>query len=672
MRTNVMDLKLDAAKASEHWKVLEMTEPEPAGGWMSGSPLIDALVDSPVPIAGVVFCASPRKRVLVAVPVADDFEKLLAYVRSLIPDSSCRPLSWIGLYESSLRDCLRLLWVIVANKLGGKGKVACQNVTGKFFVNVSQRKCWIERYVGNDKKSKDPHAEAVFLEVCIDEDCEFSLAVRSFTKRKLLLKECDSLNWNNLKAEARRRRIVSCLQGFRISSARILSSARGQEDGDVYVLRKLMAVNSKNEVDWGAYIVDDWSGTKVGVIKELMAYFKVVHGDYAQISFKELDESGRIKTYKPTKKELSCKEPSLPDVGGPMAWREDELPIRIVAAEGCEELRAEIEGYLAKVGIAVSESEGRLSLCCIPAKDFVSKESDPYAKMVQYPAQHVTAEILVSRSYKKKKGLERTLENMVSWPGLETSLKELRIKGDIEAGRIRLYDWSRIGIDETLAFAMVVEKGEDGEPSSFAVLEISPDGSMLFAHMDSFYDGDDEFVDQSVRALDEEPEGTWCCVSPSLGTVVGTETKMVTMPSFTAMADYAAEFKQGKADAGQRSAETLMALYGDEFDIAWAVEPGGMSALYYAADCHNARTKRARATRLRRLTSFDGPIEPWLDILMTMLDVWFVKMREGTVRPFPIKYLREWCDYMRAWCPLEDPSAADMSDMGFWNCSTTK
>lgn len=159
----------------------------------------------------------------------------------------------------------------------------------------------------------------------------------------------------------------------------------------------------------------------------------------------------------------------------------------------------------------------------------------------------------------------------------------------------------------------------------------------------NLYCGEDSFINDALFALQAEREGAWCCVVPSLGCAVGTETPLTTMPDIDAMREYLRKAAAGEDVPTERSTDTLMALYGDTFDIAWAEEAGGASALYYASDCHNANVKRARATRLRRLRTLDGTsVAPWMELLMPMLDVWFVKMRESTVRPFPLKYLNEW------------------------------
>lgn len=636
MLTNILELGLDGEEAGRTWSIFEMREGRGEGEAAWGSPLSLELPAAPFPIAGVTYCAKPLRRVLVATEPTVTRSDLLAFARDRGLDVTCRKLDWSALAADSPRDCLRLLWAMLGQRDG------CQNVAGKLFVNVPGEKAWKPRYVG-DKKARDERGEVVFMEVCIGDACELTLAVRTFTKKELLYKEHGLWKYGNEEEKEERLGILGSLTRYRISGNRALSAARGDDcGGDVYLQRKLMAVQGqRNTVDYNSHVAESRKDTKTGVVMDILALFHAFHCPYARLGFKELPESGRIETYRPAARVARAKEAALPEAGSPMEWRPDELPLRLACADGCEDLMAGISDYLERKGIPVSAGKGRLSLCCVPRQEDVKKEDDPYARLAPFPAQHVTEEILGSITYKK--GRPHEPANIASWAGLETSLKELRIKGDIAAGGIRLYDWARRGLGETVAFACVSETDKRGRPVAYALVKVSPERTISFGAVDNLYCGEDPFTNEALLALQAEREGTWCCVSPSLGCAVGTETSLTTMPDIDAMRDYLRKAAAGEEVPTERSTEALMALYGDTFDIAWAEEAGGASALYYAADCHNANVKRARATRLRRVRTLDGaPVAPWMALLMPMLDVWFVKMRESTVRPFPLKYLDEW------------------------------
>lgn len=633
MLTNILELELDGEEAGKNWSVFEMREGDSK---VFDSPLSLELPAAPFPIAGVAYCARPARRVLVATEPTVTRGDLLAFARDKALDVTCKQLDWSVLAADSPRDCLRLLWSMLGQREG------CQNVAGKLFVNVAGEKAWKPRYVG-DKKDKDKRGEAVFMEVCIGNSCELTLVVRTFTKKELLYKEHGLWKYGSKEEKKERLELLDSLTRYKISGNRALSAARGDDgEGDLYLQRKLMAVKGqRNTVDYNSHVAESRNNTKTGVAMDILALFHAFHCPYAKLSFKEMPESGRIATYRPTARVARAKEAALPEAASAMEWRPDELPLRLVCADGCEDLMADISGYLERKKIPVSAGEGRLSLCCVPRREDVEGEDDPYARLAPFPAQHVTEEILGSIAYKR--GMPHEADNIASWAGLETSLKELRIKGDIAAGGIRLYDWARRGPEETVAFASVSETDKRGRPVAYGLVKVSPEGAVSFEAMDNLYCGEDPFINDALYALQAEREGAWCCVAPSIGCAVGTETPLTTMPDIDAMREYLRKAAAGEDVPTERSTETLMALYGDTFDIAWAEEAGGTSALYYAADCHNANVKRARATRLRRVRTLDGaPVAPWMALLMPLLDVWFVKMRESTVRPFPLKYLDEW------------------------------
>lgn len=635
MITNILELELDGDEAERNWSVFEMREARDDQGCFRSALAIE-LARAPFQIVGVAYSARPVRRVLVATEPTVTKSDLLGFAREKKLDVTCRQINWRALAATSERDCLRLLWAMVGQKDG------CQNVAGKLFVNVPSDKAWKARYVG-DKADKDDRGEAVFMEVCVGNSCELSLAVRSFTKKELLYREHSLWKYKDEKAGKERLELLDSLTRYKITGNRVLSAARGVDGrSDVYLQRKLMAVRGqRNTVDYNSHVAARRNSTKIGVAMDILALFHAFHSPYARLSFKTIQESGRIATYRPKAKEVRTKEAALPQAGAPLEWRPDELPLHIVAADGCGDLAEKISDYLVAIDIPVSAREGRLSLCCIPCRDDVKAQDDPYAKLAPFPSQHVTGEILGSITYKKK--AKREPGDISSWAGLETSLKELRIKGDIAAGRIRLYDWASHGPKEAVAFAVVTEVDKHGKAAAYGLVRITPEGAMAFEAMDNLYCGEDPFIVEALSALQVEREGVWCCVSPSLGVVIGTDTGLTTMPDIEGMKDYLRKAAAGDDVSSERSVETLMALYGDTFDIAWAEEGDGASALYYAADCHNANIKRARATRLRRVRTLDGgPIAPWMEILMPMLDVWFVKMRESTVRPFPLKYLNEW------------------------------
>ncbi len=639
MRTNIMRLELDARRAGEAWDVLEMREGAAAGEHRFDSPLAAMLADSPVAVAGVAFCLAPR-RVLVAAPRGTDPSDLARFARSSGIDATCRRITWASLREESERDCLRLLWSMLGRRDGA------QNVSGRIFAKISEKKTWVGRYASKKSKKKDPRAEAVFLEVCIGKRCELYLMVRTFTKRSLLIEECEAGSWKNEGAKAARLRKIEALPGFRVSEGRVLSSAKAEGDDPVYVMRKLAAVNDRNAVDFASFSPDKWGFSKTDVLAELLGLFSAVHGGYASVSFEEIEESGRIETYAPGKRAKEAREPALPGEGGLLAWRDDELPLRLVCAPGCEGLADKVLAYLSSKGLAaVSGRQGRLSLCCVPAKE-AAGEDDPYAQLAPFPSQHLTPAILGGEAYRK--GEKHLPENVIGWPAVDAALKELRIKGDVDAGAVRLFDWASLALAEPLLFASPLGPGaeDDGEEGvdvgKYAAIRIEADGRMGFLSVDDLYDEGDPLVDEAIMALQSQDAGSWCCVSPSLGCALGRETTLTTMPDLEAVRAYRRAFKAGDAEGGPRSEDVLRSLYGDGLDIAWSVEPKAASALYYASDCQKARTAQARATRLRRIESLSGPVEPWMDLLMPMLDVWFVKMRASTVRPFPLKYLDEW------------------------------
>lgn len=84
---------------------------------------------------------------------------------------------------------------------------------------------------------------------------------------------------------------------------------------------------------------------------------------------------------------------------------------------------------------------------------------------------------------------------------------------------------------------------------------------------------------------------------------------------------------------------------------------------YYVGSTNSVKETITRATRLREIvgiipeensTTQENLIIDSIEDLMKMMNVGFVRVNQYTVRPFPIKYIREYCDYQNRKAKLRD------------------
>ena len=263
----------------------------------------------------------------------------------------------------------------------------------------------------------------------------------------------------------------------------------------------------------------------------------------------------------------------------------------------------------------------QLNICVIHNAEYYNGSDDPHAKNYDgYTVQHIT------------------LENFMGSAdaAISTVVHEMLIKHDIEVGRISLFDWGGIGINDKISFGTQTTI-DDVERYFF--MKIEPDGSFEFEEQKMDLFALNEYTDcVNIFAGSKEVSGI---IRYSNGDInVIREASWFTIPEIEKIHSELSEgntYLRGKAPRQELlSAITDIKLFGQ----------GDRKYYFVGIIGEGMRTNVAHAANIRMVEPYKNSVLRFEDLL-PLMNVTFVRNGQLTVMPFPFKYLREYIQSMK-------------------------
>ena len=379
--------------------------------------------------------------------------------------------------------------------------------------------------------------------------------------------------------------------------------------------------DTRNRVDFVDFDSEDaLSATRSYAISSMVSTFDMIYGDIVSLRLRSMsvgrrdidrnrrfaDEKGRIASI------LSDGVRIIDHVGDPGKVA--------VLTDACSDSGVAFE-------VTGTPRFGLPVIHIVPDKGSVPEVDDPYGRDAVSIVQHVQVGSI-------RKGRTRSTG--------ESILKELAIKRDVAEDVMRMFDWTSLGFQSDVVFALPArprKRGEEGErppEDRVALLTVHPDGTMSFSTARGL-----EAPFWSTDITDGGAEGVieW---DGNVMEVRTTDVFAVTDPM--RLRDAMREnVDEGRSPSyGLRNAEFRDECLVESTDINW-IPFSDTDWLYYVGEIgYGMRTTVPTASVVRRVHVVKGT--QFMDRLVCMLDVAFVRNRRSTVLPFPFKYLREYAN----------------------------
>lgn len=304
-----------------------------------------------------------------------------------------------------------------------------------------------------------------------------------------------------------------------------------------------------------------------------------------------------------------------------------------------DDLFNDLKQHFNGAGVIESDDKRRSFGCfevrLIHDKKYYQKNGlkDPHTSDSQmFLYQHITIE-----------RLEEMKKN--SWGSLiGNCIENLAVKMENYQSRLLLTEWPFLKtdgspLDSDYTFATSVDSDED-EDKEYAAITITSDGRIKdICYLDYEVDYD------LIESLSLDPVHTEYAVMDSSGNInVVKETGLFCIPN----ADEIRQKWNDNLSADLRS-DGFRDLEGRNKYLSECVDINyfcaGDSNLYYYVGYVGAGTKLKfpRAANIRLVQTY-GDSKLFLDDLMTMMSVPYVRHNQCTVQPFPLKNLREWTE----------------------------
>ncbi len=251
-------------------------------------------------------------------------------------------------------------------------------------------------------------------------------------------------------------------------------------------------------------------------------------------------------------------------------------------------------------------------------------EKDTYSDDKCNTMQHVTIE-----SY-----IEKDRQNIA-----ETMVEELSVKDDINHGVITLYDWTARSYSGDYVFAIALPDEENDLSCRYATLSINPNGSTEYSIFD--LDDDVPFPKLATAVLKKDVD---CSIMDPNGNINSIRrTNLITMVDADKLRDKLLDNQKtgSGVTTGIRTEEGLMEYLPECIDINTLYVSENCTAYYVGVIGKGMDRKVKKAAIIREVVVDSGSVS-FIEDIMNMMAVPFVRHDQTTVLPFPVKYLREW------------------------------
>ncbi|MDE7122422.1 MAG: hypothetical protein K2O42_09725 [Oscillospiraceae bacterium] len=357
-----------------------------------------------------------------------------------------------------------------------------------------------------------------------------------------------------------------------------------------------------------------FSRSKMGILAETVLHFNEVFKNMAYIDFEAVSEYDSLNDTKENKnfikEKLQIQEIRIVDMIG------DESSKKF-----CKEMKEHLfEEYQITVKIGKRPDKNCLNLCLIHEASYYHGKDDPHQK--QYPdtaIQHIT--------------LENFADNVKY--ATSTVIHELLIKSDLQDRKIRLFDWSKLGLTEDISFGIAENIEENVEHYFFMC--IHPDGTFFIEEQEPILFEQIEYS-QCTEIFSEpknNPQDFRGIIRDNHGNInIIDDTDLITIPEIF---DLRQELENGNTKL--RNGKKRELLLPSVTDIRYFQKNGN---IYYFSGVigYGMKPDVHTAMHIRKVKPYeDAPL--FFEKLLPLMNVRFVRNKQLTVYPFPFKYLRE-------------------------------
>lgn len=446
--------------------------------------------------------------------------------------------------------------------------------------------------------------QVLSLELKITRDLRFEFSVRTFTSTKLK----DKIKFDKTKFSEYPQYVLTTKDTLRRKlkgdspEAFILRQIEGQK-------AKLPFLDIKN--------IESFDRCKLGLVRKTISLFNSEYSGMANLAFAEITD------YDSMNYTRACAKENLRRVHESLK----KLPIKIVDAiqnEDSERFCKDLgdlfqKKYELQAGTGKRISKAALNIRLIHEEDYYKDGTDQHKAFGDAAVQHVTFEnFMGSADF-----------------AIDAVVHELLIKQDIQNCQISLFDWTKTGLLDSVAFGMPIRLGEK---DLYIFMNVQTDGSFDFLeeefdlfHQQHYQDCINIF--ENAKAKKENVLGLIRTHDGKINVIK--DAGLITLPEIDKLYK---ELSSGNTKLRGKDAK-------DEFlsaclDVKSFKKDN--SAYYFVGTIsENVRCTFHWAANVRKIEPYqDAPL--LYKNLLPLMSVTFVHNGQLTVVPFPFKYLREY------------------------------
>lgn len=359
---------------------------------------------------------------------------------------------------------------------------------------------------------------------------------------------------------------------------------------------------------------EKYATCKMGVLTEILEFFNSKMNDICYVGFSFINDYKSLNRTRSVAKEneqnikhiLESNTIKIVDKIG------DEYSF--LFCKKIQNLLKEKYSIAATVGKRIVKEA--LNICLIHNAAYYEDMEDPHNDIKEgYTIQHLTFEDFMGNAEF----------------ALSTVIHELLIKSDVENGKISLFDWSKLGMQENVSFGL---KEADEIGNRYFFICVTPNGDITFSEQTLNLFEFNEYS-ECVNVFEDNPLACGIIKRANGDMNIICDTNWITIPEIEQLK---AELFLGNTHLRNKTKreELLTSI----LDIK-LFEEENAKHYFVGTIGEGMRTKVGSAANIRKIISHkDAPL--MFDDILPLMNVTFVRNGQLTVVPFPFKYLREY------------------------------
>ena len=463
------------------------------------------------------------------------------------------------------------------------------------------------------KHGKEKNADVIWRVPCLE---------LSVTKEM-----CLNLNVRTFTSELLRNRITFTKKKFEdypkyVFAANNTLRRRLKDDNEIcFIMRQIDG--TKTEIPFlDLQNIAKFQHTKMGVLNSVLNTFNEKYSDMCKIEFACKEISSRLDYSKSVQKENAKRIKDVLEEKGVQLIDQIGDEYSAIFTDNIKSLLESKYDIRPTIGKRVSKD--KLNIMIIHNAEYYNGVNDPHDKAYKDAAvQHITFEDFSDSSEF----------------AIATVIHEIIIKKDIQERKLSLFDWSKLGFEESVSFGI---EAEIDEIKRYFFITVNPDGDFNIKEQELTLFEMDEYTEmveifEQVRTNSEMVKGVIRFADGSINVIK--DAGIFTVPE---IGDIAKLLDNGdnKFRGRERREELLSScldikMYGDD----------GRCYYFVGAIGEGMRQNIQRACVIRSVEGYAGDEVKFAQML-PMMNVTFIHNGQLTVLPFPFKYLREYVNSM--------------------------